>query len=134
MSHVTCWRYRQEIIRIRHGAAPSQWQTYSHSTDTYTQHFTFNNTHISERRLCVVLCIYVFTTRIPQASQQGFAAYQAFVLLYTPQPTMLVGVVLGSFLRREMKFEFLDKRVFMGHSNGGEVFRMIGGRNAEQSW
>jgi hypothetical protein len=59
--------------------------------------FTFINTQLLERRLCVVLCIYVFTTRIPRASQQGFAAYQAFVLLYTPQPTMLVGVALGSF-------------------------------------
>jgi hypothetical protein len=103
--------------------------------------FTFINTQLLERRLCVVLCIYVFTTRIPRASQQGFAAYQAFVLLYTPQPTMLVGVALGSFFmggdrdrEREMKFEFLDKRVFLGHTNGGEVIWIMEEYSAEQSW
>lgn len=88
----------------------------------------FNNTQLLERRLCVVLCIYVFTTRIPRASEQGFAAYQAFVLLYTPQPTMLLGVTLGCFffMEGETKFEFLDKRVFLGHTNGGEVIRIMG--------
>lgn len=39
MSHVTYWGDRQEIIRNRHEAARSHRQTYSHSTDTYTQHF-----------------------------------------------------------------------------------------------
>lgn len=60
-----------------------------HTLDGYIYAtFTFNNTQLSERRLRVVFCIYVFTTRIPQASQQGFAAYQAFV--YYIHPTNIV--------------------------------------------
>jgi hypothetical protein len=35
---------------------------------------------------------------------------------------------------REMKFEFLDKRVFLGHTNGGEVIWIMEEYSAEQSW